>query len=101
MRGEPGRPTSPSTRTEGHETNVATPEPVVDASALLRRLAGKAAEDVLSKISNGDPLRLHALCASRIRETFFLLDPDRVLEKALSVVALGVQQEPERCGDPG
>lgn len=74
----------------------------VDAagSVLLQRLAGKPADEVLSRIANGDPLKLYGLCAQRIRDTHFVLDPDRVFERALAQVAIGVQVEPALCTRP-
>lgn len=71
-----------------------------DLETLIRRLAGKPASDVLSRISNGDPLKLYALCARRIRETYFVIDPDRVFERALAVVAVGMEIEQEACTRP-
>lgn len=43
---------------------------------------------------------MHALCASRLRETFYLIDPDRLFERALSSVAVGMEREHERSSDP-
>jgi hypothetical protein len=73
---------------------------LADTAALIRRIRGKPAADSLSRISNGDPLKLYPLCARRIRETYFLLDPDRVFERALAEVAVGLELEAERCEAP-
>src|SRR6185436_20448365 len=59
-----------------------------DAAALIRRMAGKPASDVLSRISNGDPLKLYPLCARRIRDVYLVLDPERVFERLLALVAV-------------
>src|SRR5262245_24123127 len=72
-----------------------------DAVVLIRRMAGKPAGDVLARISNGDPLKLYPLCARRIRDTYFVLDPDRVFERLLPLVAVGIQVEAERCTEAG
>lgn len=66
-----------------------------DVRAFIRRLAGKPAEDVLARISNGDPLRVYPLCVQRLRDTYFILDPDRVFERALSLMAVGFEVEKE------
>jgi len=70
-----------------------------DSAALIRRMAGKPASDVLSRLSNGDPLKLYPLCARRIREAYFVLDPDRVFERLLALVAVGIEVEAEKCGE--
>jgi len=67
--------------------------PVFDLAGALARLAGRPASEVLARISNGNPLNLYAQVAQRIRETYFVLDPDRVYEKALLVVAVGIEVE--------
>ena len=51
---------------------------LTDTLTLLRRMAGKPAAEVLARIADGDLLRLFPQCAQRIRDTFFILDPDRV-----------------------
>jgi hypothetical protein len=72
-----------------------------DAQTVIRRLAGKPSAEILSRISNGDPLQLYPLGVRRLRETFYLLDPDRVFERALAEVAVGMQLEAQRCSEPG
>ena len=67
------------------------PEPAAETKSLLARLAGKNASEVLSRISDGDPLRLYPSCAYRTRERYFVVDPDRVFERALSLVAVGIE----------
>jgi hypothetical protein len=92
-----------STRSAGIRVDSAAPEPaqpLVDVSSLLRRLAGKPAAEVLARLSGGDPLRLYPLCARRIREGFFVLDPERVFERALAMVAVGIEIEGEACTRP-
>lgn len=71
-----------------------------DADTLIRRMAGKPASEILARISNGDPLKLYELCARRIRDTYYVLDPDRVFERALAIVAVGIEIEAESCTRP-
>lgn len=49
-------------------------------------LRGEPAE-VLSRLSDTDPLRLREGTSKRLREVWFLLEPDRVYERALLVCA--------------
>jgi hypothetical protein len=74
----------------------APPRPI-EATTLLRRLAGRPAAEVLGRISDGDPLRLYPSCAYRISERYFSIDPDRVFERALATVAVSLETEPENC----
>lgn len=74
--------------------------PSADAATLVRRMVGKPASEVLARLANGDPLKLYTLCARRIRETFFVLDPDRVFERALASIAVGIEIEGEACLRP-
>ncbi|HEX6885332.1 MAG TPA: hypothetical protein VF530_18300 [Planctomycetota bacterium] len=46
-------------------------------------------------LCNGDPLRVRERAALRLRETWYLLEPDRVYEKALGTIAVAA-----RCDDP-
>jgi hypothetical protein len=71
-----------------------------DALTLVRRLAGKPAAEVLARIADGDMLRLYPLCAERLRETFFVLDPERVFERALAEVAVTIELEGAGCAEP-
>jgi hypothetical protein len=96
------KPSTPARRGGQRPPPLPASEPedvqrAADVETLIRRLAGKPAAEALSRLSNGDPLRLHPRCARRIRETYFVLDPDRVFERALVLVASGMEQEPERC----
>jgi hypothetical protein len=79
------------------DSQPATEPSRTDAEVLVQRMAGKPAGEVLARITNGDPLRLYPLCARRIRELYFVLDPDRVFELALAMVAVGIEIEPEHC----
>src|SRR5262245_14935975 len=98
----PARKERVLTRPEGPRVGSArTPAlGATDTEVILRRLAGKPASEVLARISNGDPLRLYPRCVQRIRERFFVLDPDRAFEHALAVVAVGIEIEAERCVQP-
>src|SRR5688572_12142577 len=85
------------------QTTPAQPDDALrqaDTLTLLRRMAGKPAAEVLARIADGDMLRLFPQCAQRIRDTFFILDPERVFERALTGVAVGIEIEGERCADP-
>jgi hypothetical protein len=90
--------TEPAERPVAEETDDRVR--AADARVMLQRLAGKPAADVLSRISNGDPLRLYPLCARHIRERCYVLDPDRVFERVLAIVAVGIELEAERCAEP-
>lgn len=72
-----------------------------DTHTLLRRLAGKSAAEVLARIAEGDLLRLFPLCAQRIRDAAYILDPERVFEHALSRAAVRIEIGGERCSEPG
>ncbi len=50
-------------------------------------LRGADAAEVLARLSQGDPLRLHERAALRLREVWILLDPERVAYRALGVCA--------------
>jgi hypothetical protein len=75
------------------------PEPS-DAGALLERLAGRPASESLSRLASDDPLKLYEQVARRIRERWFVIDPDRVFEHALPIVAVSLEHEPEGCSQP-
>lgn len=75
----------------------AAPEPAPEAKTLLARLAGKNAREVLARLSDGDPLRLYPLCAHRTRGRYFVVDPDRVFERTLSLVAVAIEIDSEGC----
>ena len=50
-------------------------------------LRGRAPEEVLPRLIEGDPLRLQERAALRLRQVWVLLDPDRVFRRALGVCA--------------
>jgi len=52
-----------------------------------RYLQGEDSAEILAHLCNGDPLRLFERVATRLRETWYLLDPDRVHRRALAVCA--------------
>lgn len=56
-------------------------------------LRGESAGAILAHLSQGDPLRLAERSARRLRERFVLLDPDRVLRRALAVCAEAAAHE--------
>jgi hypothetical protein len=56
-------------------------------------LRGESAEEILARLCNGDPLRLQELSARRLREAWFLLEPERVYHRALAVCAKGASKE--------
>ncbi|HEX6886099.1 MAG TPA: hypothetical protein VF530_22185 [Planctomycetota bacterium] len=95
-RREPPRHLDPSEEQLGADAQRQT-----DTLTLLRRLAGRPAAEVLARIAEGDLLRLFPLCAQRIREAAFLLDPERVFEHALSKAAVRIEIDGEHCAEPG
>ena len=54
-----------------------------------RFLQGEDAGEIAARLTHGDPLKLGASAARRLRERRLLLDPDRVLHRALAVAARG------------
>lgn len=96
----PAAPRSASSVPAMSESESASAGPSSDVQTLVRRMAGKPANEVLARISNGDLLKLYPLCARRIRDTYFVLDPDRVFERALAMVAVGIEVEAESCLRP-
>jgi hypothetical protein len=56
-------------------------------------LRGTDASEVHARLGNGDPLGLRERTARRLRETWFLLDPDRVYLRALSVCAIAATED--------
>lgn len=81
---------------------VPRPPPVEEPPGvvILGRLAGQPAPEILARISSDDPLKLYAGVAQRIRDRWFVLDPDRVLERALPIVAVSLEHHPEGCEHP-
>jgi hypothetical protein len=56
-------------------------------------LRGGDAEEIYSRLSQGDPLRLLEHAARRLRELWYLLEPERVYKRALGVCALAAARE--------
>lgn len=56
-------------------------------------LRGADANEILSRLSAGDPLRLQEAAARRLREVWFLLEPERVYHRALAVCAKAASKE--------
>jgi hypothetical protein len=71
-----------------------------EADALLARLASREPAEILGRIADGDPLQLYPLCAHRIQERYFVLDADRVHERALAFVATAVGVEIDAIARP-
>jgi len=69
------------------------PSPKVERAAWPSFLRGKSSEEILPRLSEGDPLHLREGSARRLREIWFLLDPDRVYLRALAVCADAVPCE--------
>jgi hypothetical protein len=65
------------------------PEPVLWPSYLR----GGDANEILARLSEGDPLRLQEASARRLREVWFLLEPERVYHRALAVCAKAASKE--------
>lgn len=59
----------------------------VEPGILARVLRASSPEEIHARMVETDPLRLRALSARRLRERWFLLDPDRVYLRSLAVVA--------------
>jgi hypothetical protein len=67
----------------------------------LQRLVRGQPAEILARISADDPLRVLELGASRLRETFFLIEPERLQERALARVAvIGARARPVELGAP-
>ena len=56
-------------------------------------LRGEDASEVLARLSNGDPLRLQEASARRLREVWFLIEPERLFHRALALCANGASKE--------
>jgi hypothetical protein len=56
-------------------------------------LRGDGPEEIHAHLSQGDPLRLLETSTRRLREVWFLLDPDRVYYRALGVCATAAASE--------
>jgi hypothetical protein len=58
-----------------------------------RFLSGESPQENLARMGDGDPLRLREGSSRRLREVWFLLDPDRVFHRAVAVCAKAAHQE--------
>lgn len=56
-------------------------------------LRGEDASEILAHLSEGDPLRLQEASARRLREVWYLLEPERVYLRALAVCAKAASKE--------
>jgi hypothetical protein len=56
-------------------------------------LRGEDASAILAHLSEGDPLRLQEASARRLREVWYLLEPERVYLRALAVCAKAASKE--------
>jgi len=56
-------------------------------------LRGEDASEILAHLSEGDPLRLQETSARRLRELWFLLEPERVYHRAIAVCAKAASME--------
>jgi len=56
-------------------------------------LRGGDASEILAHLSEGDPLRLQELSARRLREVWYLLEPERVYLRSLAVCAKAASKE--------
>lgn len=63
------------------------------SSAWPSFLRGGDASEILAHLSEGDPLRLQEATARRLREVWFLLEPERVYHRALAACATGAALE--------
>lgn len=95
------RPAPPASEDQPARSTLSSTAEPPGPRALLARLVGQSADDILSRLANGDPLKLYSRVAHRIRDRHFVLDPDRVFERALSVVAVGVDLDGSDCLEDG
>lgn len=58
-----------------------------DVREFLGPHVGKSPEEIHPRLRAGDPLGVHQLGMSRLREQAFLIDPDRLYERSLAVIA--------------
>jgi hypothetical protein len=73
------------------ETTEASRKP--EPAGWPRFLSGADASEILAHLSEGDPLRLQEASARRLREVWFLLEPERVYHHALAVCAKAASKE--------
>lgn len=69
--------------------------PKVERAAWPSFLRGEDSQEILARLSQADPLHLREAAARRLREVWFLLEPDRVFHRTLAVCADAVP-----CEDP-
>jgi hypothetical protein len=62
-------------------------------SSWPRFLRGSDAQEILARLSEGDPLHLVEATARRLREVWILLDPERAYRRALAVCAKAASKE--------
>ena len=78
----------------GELVPFAGPEP---EPSQLRYLELGDVNDIYSKISNGDPFHLEARSGHRLHVRWYILDPERVYQKAMAYVAhRAAAKEPDR-----
>ncbi len=80
---------------EERELELHPVEPPSVAPPRYELLRGRDPESILSRISQGDPLRLCDLIGKHLRGRSLMIDPDRVHEKALAVIALAAARSAE------
>ena len=56
-------------------------------------LRGEDVHEVYAHLCSGDPLRVRERSARRLRETWYLLEPDRVCDRALGVIAVAAKRD--------
>jgi hypothetical protein len=56
-------------------------------------LRGEDDHQIIERLSFGDPLRLREGAARRLRELFFLIEPDRAFHRAVAACAHGARRE--------
>jgi hypothetical protein len=60
---------------------------IFDVRVFLGPHSGRAPEEIHAKLQTGDPLGIHGLGMSMLREEAYLIDPDRLRERALACIA--------------
>lgn len=64
------------------------PEVRGEERSFISRLVGCEPEEILPKISQGDPLGLQVVCMRRVRERALIFDPQRAFDKSLIEAAI-------------
>ena len=85
------RPSSPSRLPLRRAPRVTPPD-----EATLRALLAGSARQVLARIVPGDPLRLRARVARRLRERALFLEADAILMRALALTARAARDRGDR-----